>query len=693
MTLLRRPLRRRLTGALLLLLAAGLGSWVARELVRLAWASPRLPQWDMAKYGVDGLRLARAVRDGELWTFLVTIHEMDVWPPLFPFLEMPVFLLFGSEYRVPSVLVGVLFGATVVAAAWAGWSLVAPRRGGLSVGIGAASSGSGEAELPSGGTGLEPAGWVAGAVAAALFATSPLFQVLGTVVMLEVPGALVLCLAVGAYARSLGSAEPRDPAALRAFRAACLLATLLFFTKYNYGLLWLAPMLVHEAWRHHGGLRPALSRLAAAVRRLDLRRPWPAFVGLWVLALLAVVVTGGWTLELGGAMVEVHSIGNGLYALCLLAVARALLRLGRRARFRPAAAAASLRERLAVLPPRGRVLLLWVAVPIGLWLLLPGHLPELVAFVQNRSSGLPPLGRESLLLYPRAFADELAAWPAVGIASLVVGLAPAALLPRLGGPRAEPLRALALAVAVAAVALVLHPYKLPRFASTLAVLAWLSCGAVAGLGWDRLSRRWPPAARAAGALALAVLLLAGAALTGTGPERLRAGHRVYSVSGSIRPLLDRLADESAGWHGATLAGYWNHLSPGLVEWHLARRYPEVPRERLLRDLRDLAGAEPAAAVEELARSPEIERVLVLVLPRRGLAWTPEAARELSWTPALRRVLAADPRFERGGATRFERSGYVLAVFRRRAADPDPGASRNPGPAAPYRPAGGGYRGG
>jgi hypothetical protein len=61
--------------------------------MRLSWASPRLPQWDMAKYGVDGLRLARAAWDGAPLRFLVTIHEMDVWPPLIPLLELPAFLL------------------------------------------------------------------------------------------------------------------------------------------------------------------------------------------------------------------------------------------------------------------------------------------------------------------------------------------------------------------------------------------------------------------------------------------------------------------------------------------------------------------------------------------------------------------------------------------------------------------------
>jgi hypothetical protein len=64
----------------LLLLAAALGAWVAGNLVRLSWTSPRLTQWDMAKYGVDGLRLARAMRDGEVWTFLVTIRARVFHP-------------------------------------------------------------------------------------------------------------------------------------------------------------------------------------------------------------------------------------------------------------------------------------------------------------------------------------------------------------------------------------------------------------------------------------------------------------------------------------------------------------------------------------------------------------------------------------------------------------------------------------
>ena len=34
-----------------------------------------------------------------------------------------------------------------------------------------------------------------------------------------------------------------------------LLALAAFFTKYNYGLLWLAPLLLNEAWLAAGGAR------------------------------------------------------------------------------------------------------------------------------------------------------------------------------------------------------------------------------------------------------------------------------------------------------------------------------------------------------------------------------------------------------------------------------------------------------
>jgi len=202
---------------MMLLLVVMVGR-VATPVVALAVGSSRLPQWDMAKYGVSGLRLARALQDLDPLAFFNQLNGLDIWPPVFPLLEVPIFLLAGPGYASARGLVSVLFAAAIVAAFWSG--LQSHFRSGFAV----------------------------GALSSALIATSPMAQVFATVVMLEVPGAMLLLLAVGIYLRSLEPRRARD------FTLASVASTALFFCKYNYGLMWILPMMANEVLRAHGPL-------------------------------------------------------------------------------------------------------------------------------------------------------------------------------------------------------------------------------------------------------------------------------------------------------------------------------------------------------------------------------------------------------------------------------------------------------
>ena len=68
-------------------------------------------------------------------------------------------------------------------------------------------------------------GFAVGALSSALIATSPLPQVFATIVMLDVPGAMLLLLAVGFYLLSL------EPGRARGFTLACVSSTALFFLQ------------------------------------------------------------------------------------------------------------------------------------------------------------------------------------------------------------------------------------------------------------------------------------------------------------------------------------------------------------------------------------------------------------------------------------------------------------------------------
>ncbi|HVR30196.1 MAG TPA: hypothetical protein VMS86_11770, partial [Thermoanaerobaculia bacterium] len=295
-------------------------------LLRFATTAPELPLWDEAKYGLDGARLAAALRDLDLFRFAALVYDLDVWPPLFPIVESVVFLIAGNGFAVARGLVAALFLGAVLAAFWAGRE-IAPASPGVAAG------------------------------AAALVLASPFVQLFAVQAMLELPGALLYLLALAVYARFLRTG------ARRALLATGLVSAALFFTKYNYALLWLAPLAASEAWIACGGPRGVLRRGAALAGRFDWRRPWHVFVALYLAVLAAIAVSGGGTLSLAGRELSVTSVGNPLYLLLVLLAARAA--------WRPRRWWRRWRSWERGLAERHRVLLRTVALPAAVWLALP----------------------------------------------------------------------------------------------------------------------------------------------------------------------------------------------------------------------------------------------------------------------------------------------------------------------------------
>ncbi len=582
---------------------------VATPVMTLAVGSTRLPQWDMAKYGVSGLRLARAVQDIDPLVFLRHLNGLDVWPPLFPLLEVPVFLLAGPGYASARGLVAALFAAAIVAAFWSGlWS---HRRFGV----------------------------VVGALTAACFAISPMAQVFATVVMLEVPGTLLLLLAIGLYVRSLETEHAWT------FTLACTAATTLFFCKYNYGLIWILPMTANEVWRAHApsGRLPSesLHRLGAV-----LKRPWPALLLFGLLGAVVIEIAGPWQFSVGGRAVSLSSAGPLLYALYALTLVGWLLR--------PRRSLEMARQLLALPNSRTRSILIAIAFPVALWMVVPSHTTNFINFLVNRSTGPPILSLESLLFYPRVFVGEFSRSPALGVVILLLA---ASALRRLRGTD-EVGRVLALALLISTIAAVAHPYKQPRFLFLIAALLWLTGSrevvelvtrATRRVGND--TQRWIAAILAGAAL------LAGAAAP-VDVDRLLRGHRQITVSASTSKVLEVVTDEASRVRASVLLGTWNHFSPWLVEWSCLQRRPAVDPDQVPRV--PTGRARRADVLGWLATNPP-ELLMVLSAapgskPRAGFQ------AETRWLEPVRRQLARDPRFDLVLREDFPTARYRLESF-------------------------------
>ncbi len=609
--LLRLP---RALALLTWLLAGALAAHTGAGLWGLASSWDALPKWDMARYGAAGAHLAHAVKDLDPLDFTRAVGGLDLWGPVFPLIETTAFVPFGPTFRTASREMVVLFVLTVMAGFWAGRQV--------------------------GGDG----GDLAGALVAAFVALSPAFLLFGTLVMLEVPGALLLFLAVGSYARSLRSSAPRD------FTLACLAAVLLFFLKFNYGLAWLVPFVLAEVWLAAGSLAAVRARAVARLRSVDWRRPWQIFLLAYAAGMLGLALFGGRVNDPSGQASRAISLGTPLYVLYVLVLARALIR--------PRRSWAQLKAWHAAAGSRPRAVALVVLLPIAVWMLAPAHARGLVRILENRNAGPSLWTSSGALFYPRAFLHEFSPSIAAGAACLVLAALAVALRSRLSPSHGVVVLALVLGL----IGTLAHPYKLTRFLFPLVPLLWL---AVAAALAAVVSRLIAPRLRTLVASSAASLLLILAMLIPIDRGRLTAGMAENSVPAAVRPVATAVAEAAAAAGGSVLVGYWNDFSPGLVEWDgwqsaPAFRAGDAPRpaDQVLRD------AGPERLPEIAAQQSEVNAVVVLDLKPGGSTWREGWTQETGWLDPARRAMATDPRWRLRSQQVFPASGYRLRVYER-----------------------------
>jgi len=476
----------------------------ATHLRALARSDPRPPLWDMAKNGRLALEVALDLQDLDPLALLKHLNQHDTWPPAYALWLAPFFLVAGSGFEAAAMANAALFVLLPLALLWAAREIE-----------------------PENGLG-------AGILAASLALTAPLYRLHSVLVMRELASAVTLVLAVALHARARrkGDSQP-------AWTMAALAATALFFIKYNYGLLWIATALLDGILFHRVD-RPHLRRLA-----------WPRD-GAWGRKTLLVAVALLIAAQAFGA-----SVGGAAYAVLLLSlVGFAWTRL------RKPTLRESTRLTFNNLPAEARAALRFFFLPVLFWCLIPQpmHLRALLDFLENRSTGLGFLA--NLTFYPRAMVGDYAADPWIGIGVLLLAFLGLRALVR--GDRS---RTAAIAIALFALASVLHPYKIERFFAPTAALLFLLAGLTAA-AWTK--RPW---------VALCAGLLVSGVVWGTSlsnrpalDEKFLAGYRAHSGPPEILSTIDRLAADQPPPAGRfALLGGFNELSPDLVAWRLLRR--------------------------------------------------------------------------------------------------------------------------
>lgn len=561
----------------LLLVTAVLVSWVAAGVaarsIAPAIAGGWMPRWDLAEHLMAGWTDAHYLRTGALGSLIGHLWGQGYWPPGPSVFQVPFHLVLGGDPSTglySSLVAFVLSGLCAVSLLGRAWGREA---------------------------------WLSSAVVLLLMTTSPFFLAYAALAMSEMPGVLAQAAVLVCHARYL---QRRDEAAARWF---ALSLTALFFTKYNYFLLLVVPLVVHE-WLEATAGRGWAARLdqlrGAAATLLSTTPARLAAAGVGLAAI--VEGTGGVAFEIGGRTVAVRTVGYLLHPVLYGGLAWLWWRY-RQGRIDWAGVRA--------LDPRAGPLLAWFVAPVTVWLAspYPNHLKDVVNLVVNIPLG-PPSPRLGLSEYLEAIRADYFLHPGI------LAVAAAAFVLAVVRYRAQPplVRLLVLAAVLQFAMVALHHTRDARFVLLAMPLVWLvSAGELAA---------WVPgrALRVAATCGVMAAAVAGtsAALASPAFVRLSAAH--YSKSPGLAGVFDAVRGEAGPGQRVAVVGRADVVSPALVRWQLgpARGFERFPDEiDRVADLEVLETADFVLVVAELS-TPAMPAGVSAAL-RARLASSPPAA--------------------------------------------------------------------
>ncbi len=170
----------------------------------------RMVTWDMAEHGFWGIKIASAIEDFDLRSFVFHTNEQRLWPFVHSYLLAGFFLLFDSSVDTATLLSICAFSLIVFILFLTSVNLA------------------------------KRDGWFVAVLACFLALTSKLYLVYSTLVMLEIFGALFTLVSLLLYFRAMESGSNRYYALTSISIAA------LFLIKYNYGILLIVVILFME---------------------------------------------------------------------------------------------------------------------------------------------------------------------------------------------------------------------------------------------------------------------------------------------------------------------------------------------------------------------------------------------------------------------------------------------------------------
>jgi hypothetical protein len=493
---------------------------VAKHTIAVVEQQGMLPRWDLATHLVSGWTDYSLLITGRIHRLLWDLWLQGYWPPLHSVYQIPFYVVLGGTMRAglwSSLTAFVLAGLTGSVVLWRQWGRAA---------------------------------YLPACVFVALLMSSPFILAYASVTMSEMLGAWTQLLVILCYVMYRQAAGPGTA------RAFAVSLTILFFTKYNYFLLLVVPLVLCEWLERTSGatLVQRLQQVAVLTRRLLTSSVTGVVLAIYAVLLFVILRSGGFDFDIGGRRISVHTVGNTGYVVLFFVLAR-IWSLNRRGRIDW--------ERLLATDPRVRPLLLWFGLPVAVWFAspYPNHMRDFANLVFNR-----PLGERGTGGGIAAYIDALRTTYFFGewVLALVIAVFIVAALRYSRQPAW--VRWLILAVPLQFIAIVVHQTRFPRFLLLTVVLLCLVVASEAGR-WASGSR----GRRAASALLAPVFLALGisAATTVVRQERFqRVAFENYTNTAALADALSSIRRMLTPQDRLAIVGESNDLSPALFRWQL-----------------------------------------------------------------------------------------------------------------------------
>lgn len=403
-----------------------------------------------------------------------------------------------------------------------------------------------------------------------LLITSPTYLLFSTLIMLEIWGAFFTLLGLLLFIKAISS----DSEKLYIF--SYLAATILFFTKYNYGIYLIITIFIAET-----GLLPLSSRkfikreISSFFKFKNLLAFSNLALLLIIISFIAIIFTGGFEITLFGRKISFHHLQNPLYFLTALLVFKAVRYYKNN---RGELAANLLRKHAG--------LILFIVIPILIWFLIPDNLEAFFSFARARPAdvqrqGIKTLSLANLICYPKIILNYYCLSPPVFIFIIIFYIFSLLTFKK----ESKAIKTMHLYFLISFGLMILHPYKEARFIFVILPVLWVIsvAKAVNFIIYPKLKRFVIP------------IFICG--LIAYSPKFYSSAKNFYQnrliprtmiwfhPSPDLAPVIDCIVSETRTPYNVAIQGTFNELSPYLLRWNIFNAGSGKHRE-ILFDLRE-----------------------------------------------------------------------------------------------------------